>query len=34
MYFSALRNNMGSDMAYAVINCNQEMEDLRILKEL
>lgn len=33
MYFSVLRNNMESDMAYAVMNCDQEVEELGILKE-
>ena len=33
MYFSVLRNNMESDMAYAVMNISQEVEELSILKE-
>lgn len=33
-YFSHARNNMKSDMAYATMNHMQQLDDIRVLKEL
>lgn len=34
IYFSNARKNMSSDIAYVVMNDNQQLEDIKILKGL